>query len=107
MLRHYEKRSARYIVPRGTFHAGYVGTRKKPSAESGAAGTDYSDGCRRYAEPRDRSPFGYQQANGTALAATLFGFSTGGVAKGCSPRVGSGLVIIHLIPAPPVSLPGL
>ena len=85
MLRHYENRSARYIVPRGTFHAGYVGTRKKPSTESGAAGTDYSDGCRRYAEPRDRSPFGYQQANGTALATTLFGFSTGGVAKGCSP----------------------
>ncbi len=85
MLNHYENRSAHYIVPRRTLHAGYMGTGKKPPLATGAACTDYLDGCTRHAEPRYRSQSGCQQANGPALAATLFGFSTCGAAKGRPP----------------------
>ncbi len=84
MLSHYENRSAHYIVPRRTFHARYMGTGKKPSPATGAACPDYSDGCRRYAEPSDRSRSGCQQTNGPALAAALLGFSPCGAAKGRS-----------------------
>ena len=84
MLYHYENRSAHNIVPRRKVHPGYMGTRKKSPAETGAACTDCSDGCKRDAESRYRSRSGYQQANSPALAATLFGFSAWRAAKGCS-----------------------
>ena len=84
MLSHYENRSAHYIVPRRTFDAGYMGTGKKPPLATGAACTNYSDGCRRHAESRYCSRSGCHQANGPALAATLFGFSTCRTGKGRS-----------------------
>ena len=84
MLRQYENRNAHYIVPRRKLGARYLGTGKKPSPATGAACSDYSDGCRRYAEPSDRSRSGYQQTNGPALAAAFLGFSPCGAAKGRS-----------------------
>ena len=82
MLKGYENRSAHYIVPRRILDSRHLGAGKKPSPATGAACPYYSDGCRRYAEPSDRSPSGCQQTNGPALAATLLGFSACRTAKG-------------------------
>src|SRR4030042_4546237 len=76
MLLHYENSNAHCIILRRTFHARHMGTGKKLPFATGAACMDYSDGCRRHAEQGYCSHFGCQQANGPALAATLFGFST-------------------------------
>ena len=84
MLYHYENRSVHNIIPGRTLHARYMGTGKEPSPATGAACSDYSDGCSRYAEPSDCSRSGCQQTYGPALATTLFGVSPCGAGKGRS-----------------------